>query len=247
MSNKIYTYKNSYAHQPLRGVDVNQRPWTVYEIVNKYCNGHEALLDIGCGTAYKTIPLCDEFEALIGLEPSSAMLDVAHENIKEAKAKNYYLVKAVSEKLPFQNNQFNVVTAFLTWANYSEIARVLKPDGMFIRESLGAEDKKEFTRYFGKDDHGWRGANLNYSQSELIAKHKAELNPYFSKVEIINGEWQTKYNKNGLWKLLTNTYSTVKNFNEKKDKVNFERAIAELENNNEIILKQNRLLIIAYL
>jgi len=56
---------------------------------------------------------------------------------------------------------------------------------------------------------------------------------------------RTKYQVNGLWSLLKNTCTTVRNFDKIKDKTSFDLAIAALAVDGEVILQQNRLLFIA--
>jgi len=202
MKVNIAEYQAGYANNSLRGVDITPRPSSIQEIAKQYSGKDKSLLDIGCGTSYKPIQLSIYFKYLIGIEPSPAMLKHSIANIQANKLFNLHLVKGVAGYLPFKNMQFDVITAALTRWNPKEMRRVLKKGGIVLIESLGPEDKKDFTIFFGKDKDGWRGANLN-TNLELMQKERVpKFEPYFSSVELINNSWQTVYNKKGLWELL---------------------------------------------
>lgn len=116
----------------------------IFEIANL---NPEKILDVGCGTATLTIMLQKKFpEASIsGIDGDGKILAIADKKIKEAKL-NINLQEALSFKLPFADNQFDVVVSSLMLHHLSdddkkktfhEIIRVLKPGGQFLIADWG--------------------------------------------------------------------------------------------------------------
>lgn len=105
-------------------------------------NKADAVLDIGCGTGVDTI-----IAAMItGPSGKSAGVDIVEEMLQKAKAglklmdlENVAFYKASGEKLPFENNSFDVIISNgainLVPDKYKavkEAARVLKSGGRFM-------------------------------------------------------------------------------------------------------------------
>jgi len=99
------------------------------------------LLDIGCGTGYLIDMLSKENNAkYTGLDLSPEMLKEA----KKKKMKNATFVEGRSDKLPFEDNTFDVVTCSQSFHHYpetdkplQEALRVLKPGGLYIISDTG--------------------------------------------------------------------------------------------------------------
>ena len=102
---------------------------------------YKKLLDIGCGTGYLINMLAKEYDA------DYTGLDLSPEMIKQAKSKNIknaILVEGRSDKLPFENDTFNVVTCSQSFHHYpetdkpiQEAKRVLKQGGLYILSDTG--------------------------------------------------------------------------------------------------------------
>lgn len=91
------------------------------------------ILDLGTGTGY--VPhtlsqLSDENFEIIGIDLARQMLDLAEKKNKDKRVK--YLI-ADNISLPFENDSFDIVSNKLTTQfDFSELNRVLKPDGFFV-------------------------------------------------------------------------------------------------------------------
>ena len=91
------------------------------------------VLDIGCGTGISTRQLKEYSFDTIGSDKDENMIEVAMHNNPEIQ----YVV-APADKLPFESEKFDIVTAFTAfhWFNdeesLSEIKRVLKNGGIFF-------------------------------------------------------------------------------------------------------------------
>jgi SAM-dependent methyltransferase len=103
---------------------------------------NRAILDIGLGVItrrkirYYFSDLMDYFDTYIGLDPSRSQLE---KNDDGADLYNRLFVRGVGEKIPFQNNQFEVVLILSTLDHCialvnvkNEIVRVLKPGGLLM-------------------------------------------------------------------------------------------------------------------
>ncbi len=240
-----FSYEKQYAQNALRGMDIEPRPPLAMNMALQYSGAQKHLLDIGCGTADKMLTLTHAFNTVTGVEPSMPLVAVARQNIHTKQSHNAFLIRGVSQNLPLASNTFDVITAVLTWEDPKEAHRVIKSNGSLIVEGLGPEDKSAFTIYFGKDASGYRGACLDINLEQLKQRLYDKWSPYFSEIDVLNQKWRTSYTKEGLWDLVTTTYSTVRHFDPQKDKQCFDKAIKSLEKDGQIVLTQNRLVMIA--
>ena len=245
MNLPYHPFESSYVNDTLRGRDITPRPDLVQTLAQTYASNERYLLDIGTGSGHKLQQMAKHYGLAIGLEPSIDMLKHA-KTIQSSDPNNIQLTRGIGKMLPLIDESIDVVTAIHTWWDPKEIYRVLKPNGVILIERIGPEDKSEFTKYFGKDEKGWRGANLNTNLVEMAENIKHKLSPFFVDIDIQSKHWQTAYTGEGLWQLLNNTYSTVRNFDPQIDYNNFDNAIQSLSHNNQIILTQNRLVITAH-
>lgn len=114
------------------------------------------LLDLGCGSAQKTILYANEKAKEIYLADSeNEMLKKAKDNIKkicEEQNKNKFHLEMVDcrGKLPFPNEFFDVVIARHSCEASSEVYRVLKKCGVFISEDIANDDCQELKELFGR-------------------------------------------------------------------------------------------------
>jgi len=144
-------FKDEYAKDELRGIDISPRPSSLEKKAIELGNANKRLLDIGCGTAYKTLRLSPYYEEIVGMDPSPDMLKSASANLHSHSIENITLTRGIAENLPYQSNQFDIVTAILTWWKPQEVHRVLKPNGCFLLERLGSADwLKRFLAYQGR-------------------------------------------------------------------------------------------------
>lgn len=241
-----FEYVAKYDSELLRGHDAPEtpRPWDLKNFILNFSGKERFLLDIGCGTSFKLIPLASHFNTVIGLDLSADMVFSSHKNIQGKNINNISIVMARNEALPFTEKKFDVITCMLSRCTASEAHRVLKSTGVLIIEYPGCEDKKEFKELFGKDSDGWRGQFINYKRDEFIDIFYKTYKRYFNYIEIKNGFWNTYYTSNGIIELLKYT-PTIRNFDLVKDKKALEFAIETFMTPHGIRLKQNRILMYA--
>ncbi len=239
-----FQYTSQYNSSIIRGTDDknSDRPWNLLNEIINYSENKNTLLDIGCGTASKTILLSQYFKKIIGIDISESMAKAAIKLCQHKNLSNTTIVQGNSNKLPFANNSFDLVTCMLSKWDLKEILRVLKPNGHIIVEHIGCEDKKDFKYIFGKDSLGWRGQFLEFNEKEYIKNFFDLFSAYFNKVFIKNGFWKTTYTKKGILKLLKHT-PTIRNYNYYLDKQFIKKALENFKTHQGITLIQNRVLI----
>jgi len=105
-------------------------------------NQGERVLDIGCGAGVDTIlaaMMTGPSGKAVGVDIVPEMLQRAEENLKMTDLKNVIFKKASGEKLPFEDNSFDVVISNSVinlipdkLGTLKEAMRVLKPDGRLM-------------------------------------------------------------------------------------------------------------------
>ena len=114
----------------------------------------KVILDAGCGTGHGSFSLQKKFSSaqVVSLDISLGMLQKTHAQqpflTKLFKQKN--LVCADFERLPIASNSLGMVWSNLAlqWCNdldgaFSEVARVLQPEGLFMFSTFGPDTLKE--------------------------------------------------------------------------------------------------------
>ena len=99
------------------------------------------LLDVGCGTGYLIDMLSRKRKAnYIGLDLSQEMIKVS----QEKQIENAKFTVGYADKLPFEDNSFDVVTCIQSFHHYpdqeramKEAYRVLKEGGIYILSDTG--------------------------------------------------------------------------------------------------------------
>lgn len=241
-----FQYNVNYDSSLLRGKDdpSTLRPWDLRREVLKHSGNHKKLLDVGCGTSFKLIPIAPAFEEVTAVDINQKMVCASRKLFIDKEIKNTNLITADSNFLPFLDNSFDVVTHMLSRFNLRETQRVLKPQGVVIVEYPGCEDKKEFKKLFGKDHNGWRGQFINDEPEIFLDKIHQQFKQYFSSVIIKNGFWNTFYNREGVIELLQYT-PTIRDFNKVSDNDAVNEACEMFMTPQGIKLEQNRVLIYA--
>lgn len=153
--NYIYSLKNS--------VGFYQRMMVLRNLIKIFNRNHiqlskfNSILDLGCGIGHWLRMIAEikgNAEGLVGI-------DLSMERINYAKKinKNIKLIKADMCDLPFKDESFDFITAFVSFMflteeknlkkAISEVARVLKNDGFFLfYDVIGNKKLSEFTRGF---------------------------------------------------------------------------------------------------
>jgi len=241
--NAMVEYDARYELDLIRGIQ-EPRPWDIVGVIAKHLTYPGILLDIGCGTAFKILPLATMVSIMYGLEPNEKMLSKAYANIGDGGVTNMRLVRGQCEEIPFPNESFNFVTCIMAPHVTDEVYRVLKPGGIAILEKLDDRDKLNFKQEFSDDEQGPRGQNSHFELGERAQIYQDEFNPLFSSVEIEVGFWKTWYTLEGLTLFLEQT-STVRDFDREKDQEALTRIQNKFTTPKGIETTQGHILIVA--
>jgi demethylmenaquinone methyltransferase/2-methoxy-6-polyprenyl-1,4-benzoquinol methylase len=118
----------------------------------------QIVLDIATGTGDLAILMAKtNAQKIIGLDISAGMLEVGKKKVAEKKLSNVIdLVLGDSEKIPFEDNYFDAITVGFGVRNFenlekgfSEILRVLKPNGVFVILETSLPDKTPYKQGYG--------------------------------------------------------------------------------------------------
>ncbi|WP_281230886.1 bifunctional demethylmenaquinone methyltransferase/2-methoxy-6-polyprenyl-1,4-benzoquinol methylase UbiE [Flavobacterium gelatinilyticum] len=113
----------------------------------------KTILDIATGTGDLAILMAKtNAEKIIGLDISAGMLEIGKKKIEEKKLSSRIdLVLGDSENIPFEDNYFDAITVGFGVRNFenlekgfSEILRVLKPNGVFVILETSVPDKTPY-------------------------------------------------------------------------------------------------------
>lgn len=196
-------------------------------------------MDIGCGS-------CRKITSMLDVVKTYYAVDCNPSRIKDAKklcSKYSNIILGVCDNyfLPFDPDSFDLVSSFMTKYNVPEIWRVLKPNGYFIIEIPGANDRKSLREKFGRDELGWRGRMVYDSYPEHLWRIKTELAPFFSIRQTKHIHFETSLKTENLITLLQMT-GEIRNFGSDQD-ISILRSLQSSE--GLITFEEERILLVA--
>jgi ubiquinone/menaquinone biosynthesis C-methylase UbiE len=118
-------------------------PKEVYETIYGFLEENASIrrwqlaVDVGCGTGQSTVPLCERFDRVVGVDQSVAQLDEARNALTDAiRSKVTYRVSSYDDLSFVEDSSVDLVTSAMAMQYfdvdkfYPEILRVLRPGGV---------------------------------------------------------------------------------------------------------------------
>lgn len=241
--NISYRYQINYDDTILRGQE-EKRPWDLVEMILGFADPHKILLDIGCGTAKKMLPIAPMFKQLIGVEPNGAMLAQAQRYFSEKNIHNVIFLQGEARQLPVNTASVDVACAILSVHDPKEIFRVLKPGGWVITEDSTENDKAGLKQYFYDADQQPRGQYSYLPQDGMARLNAAMYQTLFTDVTVQQGAWDAYFSREALIYLLEQT-PLIKHFSLEKDERQLDTAISHLMTEQGIRITHQRVLMLA--
>jgi SAM-dependent methyltransferase len=124
-------------------------PWDYADVVRRYLQPSHHVLDIGTGGGERFLALASYLSTGVGIDADPAMIRVARENRAPSLAGKITLEVMCAEALRFSDDTFDVVLNRHAPVQVQEIARVLRPDGYFITQQVGARNARNICAVFG--------------------------------------------------------------------------------------------------
>ena len=123
-----------------------------FKWIEKCTNNQSICLDLGTGGGEKLLKNYPKVKKIIGIDNSKEMIKTANINLEKSERKNENIefIKMDINKLEFEENIFDVVTARHTNLNVEEIKRVLKSNGLLIIEGVAKDDCIELKEKVGR-------------------------------------------------------------------------------------------------
>lgn len=139
------------------------------KVVESYLDKSQKLLDIGTGGGEKFLKFALKVKEAIGIDANPKMIETARENLRKSGLPNVKFKICDSEKLKFRDQEFDVVIDRQAPFNAKEVARVLKPGGVFITQQVSEGDKSNFKEIFQ------RGQSYGIKPGTLKNRYLREL------------------------------------------------------------------------
>jgi len=110
--------------------------------------GEAAFVDVGCGGGHVAYRAAAHVRSVAACDPSSEMVRVVEATAAERGIANLSAVRGPAERLPFEDDTFDVAATRFSahhWgdldAGLRDVARVLKPNGLFLVADSAAPAK----------------------------------------------------------------------------------------------------------
>lgn len=130
-----------FSHIHGRYEEENDLPWDYEKLVRQYLKPAQDLLDLDTGGGEFLLSLNHPFCKTSATEAYPPNVLLCRETIKPLGID--FREADANGPLPFAANSFDIVINRHGDFNIAELYRVLKPDGLFITEQVGAENDRE--------------------------------------------------------------------------------------------------------
>ncbi len=122
-------------------------PWDYFQIVKKFLKPNDKLLDIGTGGGEVLLTFNHPYENTTVTEGYKPNYELCLKKLEPLgiKVLNYVGDEIFKE---IEDNQFDIIINRHESYNEQELYRILKPNGVFITQQVGAFNNKELATFF---------------------------------------------------------------------------------------------------
>ena len=142
--------KGKLGNIQLKSMNKEHTPVSLWGLKHLDIQPEDVILDVGCGGGININRMSEKAKKVYGVDYSIESVKLSREvNRQEIYGGKVEVVKGEVQSLPFEDDSFDIVTAFETvyfWPNiekcFGEVKRVLKPGGIFLigMESNGSDN-----------------------------------------------------------------------------------------------------------
>ena len=124
-------------------------PWDYAEVVCRYLQPTDRVLDVGTGGGERFLSLAPYLGTGVGIDISPQMIETALANKAAARADNVSFDVMPAEALRFADGEFDVVLNRHSAVDVGETLRILRPGGYFVMQQVGQRNLGNICALFG--------------------------------------------------------------------------------------------------
>lgn len=137
-----HIYGWDFSHIEGRYEEEKDLPWSYREVIGRYLKPEMRLLDIDTGGAEFLLSLHHPHNRLAAMESYPPNVELCGQKLAPLGV-DFRAADGGEEPYPFEDRAFDMVINRHGDFHEREIERVLKPNGLFITEQVGAENDRE--------------------------------------------------------------------------------------------------------
>ncbi|MBE6504282.1 MAG: class I SAM-dependent methyltransferase [Methanobrevibacter millerae] len=183
----------------LKSMNKEHTPVSLWGLKHLNIKSDDVILDVGCGGGINIKRMAQDAKKVYGIDYSIESVNLSKEvNEKLIDEGKVEIMKGNVKDLPFEDNTFDIVTAFETvyfWPDiekcFGEVKRVLKPGGIFLigMETNGSDNwVMKFWKHFIDMEMYNDGEIKNFLKNNDYNEIKVYLRDAKNKKEIIKSD-----------------------------------------------------------
>lgn len=241
MKEKEFDYKKvakeiGWSFSKAERITEKKTDYDYYKAVMGEISPETVMLDIGSGSAEKSLKFFAGAKKVYAIDREIEMLKKAKSNAENLYGKDFekweFLLVDGNGELGFDDELFDLVVSRHCGANMSEVFRVLKNGGVFISEDVADDDCLELKKLFGR---GQRFGEKVPLEKEIFEECKKAG---FSKIELLRFEEHEFYKSRADFEYLLSRTPILNVYDKDVDGKILDEYIRENKTEKGILLKR---------